>query len=174
MSNYTLTIQQILHEDINIFDSDYGINELHKARFEENFINYYMFSEIGFETCGRFIFELNSKLKLITPYYNKLYETVDLIKVDDILHNYDLKEESTREINGLNKFSDTPQGEISNLENYLTQANENTAIEKFTTNRVGNIGVQTASDILRGYREELINIDKMLIDELRNLFMMIY
>lgn len=129
-----------------------------------------------------------------------------------------------------NKFSDTPQGSIQNIENdsYLTNAtkisenrtqnseenetnllNGNTTddtttnmVHKTTTNSIGENGytddrndsnehskntLENYSELIKGkypgksymnmiqeFRETFLNIDKMVIDELSDLFMMIY
>lgn len=60
-----------------IFDEDY------RANFERNLIRYFYMREIGFETEGRFKFQLESWLLLNMPYFNKLFES-ELIKYDPL------------------------------------------------------------------------------------------
>lgn len=96
------------------------------------------------------------------------------------------------------KFSDTPQGSISSLENdtYLTSAtidetngtytntNENNStntIKHEATNLneyfeivQGNRGVFDNGTMLRHYRETLTNINKLLLMELEDLFMLLW
>lgn len=114
------------------------------------------------------------------------------------------------------KFSDTPQGSISNLDNYLTNATkedgtvtgtnsgttsgttsgtssdestgtssgtssgttEQTSQDSGTTShtltRRGNIGVQPLGTEVRNIRDAFINIDLMVINELKDLFIMVY
>lgn len=38
----------------------------------------------------------------------------------------------------------------------------------------GNIGITSASDLLKGWREVIIDIDKMIIDDLHDLFMLVF
>ena len=130
------------------------------------------------------------------------------------------------------KFSDTPQGEIANIENYLTdytetiksgsdnktlEASETNAGEhsetgtetgseestgthsetgsesasettsgtsevdttsegnmKYTLTRKGNIGVQPLGQEVKALREAFINVDMMIINELKDLFLQVY
>lgn len=92
MAQYTLTIQQIVNSNIEIFDFEYPLfNEEYKTRFEELFIDYFRFDEIGYETIGQFKHFLKVKLNLVMPYYNKIYETQKMEQ--RILDNYDVTEE---------------------------------------------------------------------------------
>lgn len=102
------------------------------------------------------------------------------------------------------KFSDTPQGDIGNLENYMTEAtqentstsengedtstgqatvtgsdssestSENTGTTSHTLERRGNIGVQPLGTEVKNIRDAFINIDLMVINELKDLFLMVY
>lgn len=110
------------------------------------------------------------------------------------------------------KFSNTPQGSISNLDNYLTEATVNhtdTGTEEsghsktdtedtvtiddkrtvvgsdsgehtsgykttYTLTRKGNIGVQPLGSEVRALRDAFLNIDLMIIDELKDLFLLVY
>lgn len=106
------------------------------------------------------------------------------------------------------KFSDTPQGSISNLDNYLTTATretentdtnsitqatgevtgtttntsvdstEQTSTDNGTTShtltRRGNIGVQPLGSEVQNIRDAFINIDLMVINELKDLFLQVY
>ena len=52
------------------FDYEFYDNDL-KAIFENKFMEYYYFDEIGFPTIQRFKHNLKSKLHMIMPYYKK-------------------------------------------------------------------------------------------------------
>jgi len=94
-------------------------------------------------------------------------------------------------------FSDTPQGRTTltgseHLTELTEEANNNTLVtnntatgtndttstdngdETFNKTMEGNIGVQTYDALLRGFRQTFINVDKMIIDELHDLFMQVY
>ena len=48
-----------------------------RAELNNKILNYYRFREIGFETVGRFLFELETALKEIMPKYNQLFYSAD-------------------------------------------------------------------------------------------------
>lgn len=91
-----------------------------------------------------------------------------------------------------NLYSDTPQGSLQNVENesYLTNAskdisnnetntksnytNKNTTTDNYIENIKGKSSGESFSDMLMKYRDALINIDLMVIDELNDLFMLIW
>lgn len=64
--------------------------ELNKA-----ILNYYKYREIGFETVGRFIDELEIALKEIMPYYNQLFYSAD--QDYNMIYNVDYVKTITRE-----------------------------------------------------------------------------
>lgn len=98
MGHYTLTLQQILQGGINLFDFDYPMfKEDFKPTFEKLFIEYFYLEEIAHETVGQFKHRLKTRLNVIMPYYNKLYESQELEQ--RILDNYDVTEEINRVIN---------------------------------------------------------------------------
>jgi len=102
------------------------------------------------------------------------------------------------------KFSDTPQGSISNLDSYMSEAtrentdtsesgsenstgtatvsgsdssessSENTGSSSHTLTRRGNIGVQPLGTEVKNIRDAFINIDLMVINELKDLFLQVY
>ena len=129
MAQYTLTLKQLMENNVPLFNFNYPIfNEEYRSILEDKFIRHFYFREIGFETIGRFLFELETKLNEIMPFYNKLYEST-LLEFDPLL-NYQVKEtyekvnvgntqgnansnttgsqnEKTNQL-----FSDTPQGRV--------------------------------------------------------------
>ena len=120
------------------------------------------------------------------------------------------------------KYSDTPQGEVDLIDNYLTDytktsksiarfgsvtdsettgedvnettsetgsetasatsetsgtsetETESTGNTTYTLKRYGNIGVQPLGQEIEAYRKALINVDLMVINELKDLFLMVY
>ena len=210
------------------FDYPSYYKDAEKLAFEKKIIDHYYFRQIGQETPQRFRHYLKCKLCEIMPYYIQRYESVALmeagIESGEIkpLENYSMIEEgttsdstnATRTGSGTTtmtgsgevtntkdatqKFSDTPQNNLANLDNYLTNAtviNENehsqsseskngtqseTNTEKSTGNgshtltRRGNIGVTTYAQMLEGYRQSFINVDLEIIEELNCLFLGVY
>ena len=99
MDNYTITLNKIIKGGVEIFDFDYPIfKEEYRETFEQLFIDYFYLEEIAHETIGQFKHRLKTKLNLVMPYYNKLYESQELEQ--RILDNYDVTEEINRIVNG--------------------------------------------------------------------------
>lgn len=60
---------KIFFEPVEIFDPQY------KSVLCQKILRHYYTSEIGFETAGLWVFEMNTKLQEIMPYYNMLYKS---------------------------------------------------------------------------------------------------
>lgn len=180
----TIELREVV-KDSDIFDrcDPFPIwSEDHRGELEKKIIEHYYFRQIGFETVGRFIFYLNVRLREIMPRYNQLYKTT-LYKYNPI-ENYSMVEEGTdkRESKGdsLSKYADTPSGPIEDLTDgkYLTNATHGTdkleGKEDHYFTRKGNIGVTTTQQMIEQERKIIIDLDTMIIDELKDLFLGVY
>ena len=139
-------------------------------------LNYYKYREIGFETFGRFLEELETALNEIMPYYNQLYFSTD--QDYDLLFNVDYTRDITREkqntgntettskatdqtsttsnVNNYSKNvnSQTPQGQLSitaqniNNVNYADNVtwNQNTGNDTATSNGTANTTASGSSE----------------------------
>lgn len=121
MSTYPLYVSTSQHE--------YNIPDIIPTREELNnkILNYYKYREIGFETVGRFLDELEISLNEIMPYYNQLFFSAD--QDYNIIYNVDYKRTIDRDREGNNTTqansnanstaysknvsSDTPQGDLN-------------------------------------------------------------
>ena len=172
-------------KDTDIFDrcDQFPIwDEAHRGELEKKIIEHYYFRQIGFETVGRFIFYLNTRLREIMPRYNKLYKTTQY-KYNPI-ENYNMvegsedKNENTSD--SLNKYSETPQSELSNLKEgrYLTNAthgeDKTTGKNEHSAFRHGNIGVTSTQQLIQQERDITIDLDLMIINDLSDLFIGVY
>ena len=234
MANFTMEIGEMMNNPlirgVFTFPYDFYGNEQEKAEFEKLFIQYYYFTEIGFETPERFKLKLQAKLNTIMPYYRQLAMTEwdKLRTVEQMMTSKSLTETTTHEqtITGDNETTtsantsasssgtDNSQGEMTSKEsrmadgvsmanlddNYLTgvsndtstttnsstqtatqnsnqsqKGNNNQSLKETTTfSSVGDIGIQTPAYAIAEWRKVLININQMIIDECRDLFMKIY
>ena len=204
MARYTIDLYTLLQDDnFKLFDFDYEFySDEAKDDFEQKFINRYMFDEIGFETVMRFKHFLKEKLNRIAPYYKQVYQTELRCLEDDIdfMLNKDLRETET--IKGTNTSNSKTKANSSTLnkESYLdngnasldltkgnmtgisssdgkgdtdsSQTGENEQVRTYLSQ--GNIGITSSAELLQKWRDVLINIDEMIIEECRDLFMMIY
>ena len=63
---YTVTLNQIIQNNVTIFDFDYPIfREEYRETFEQHFIDYFLDEEIAHETVAQFKLRLKSKVKKI-------------------------------------------------------------------------------------------------------------
>ena len=122
----------------------------------------------------------------IMPYYNQLYKawSVDFNPLydTDITTEHTLDNESTQTTTGksTDRFSDTPQGSLQNIENntYLSNATivdsnasgTSNSTDEYLEKITGKRGSMSYSKMLDEYRESLINIDSMIIVDLKDLF----
>lgn len=183
--------------DYPIFDENY------RSILNTNIIDYYYFREIGFETVAQFNHYLNNKMNIIMPYYNKIYiatlKEINPLNNYNLTEKYEKIYEGTgnnttndsSNSDSLNAFSDTPQGNVSNNEitelNYLSEATQNkanyknlstsnmknNAMENYIKNTSGTQGIPE-SEMIKKYVDSLLNVDKMVIDELSDLFMKVW
>lgn len=172
-------------------------DEKYRSQLNNKIIDHFYFREIGMETVGNFAWFLRRKMNEIMPYYNQLYESVDLVTepVNEIdvtyLEHIDAKSNntanSTTTTDDSNVYSDTPMDFIEDglsaikNGNYATNANydqgeSNTDSTANTNSEQDRLRTekghrQSQSDLLLKYRETFINIDMMIIEELETLFM---
>lgn len=175
-----------------------------KKKFEQKFIDRYRFNEIGFETVARFKHFLKTSLNEIAPYYKQLYESELRCNDIDFMLNKDYTETFIKNIDSLSKSTETQNSNYNDLTNEsnindgvsdveLTKGNltsvtgsentsnvngtgssENKQKESYTLTGQGNIGITSSAELLQKWREVMINIDQMILDDLKDLFMSIY
>lgn len=180
----TIELREVV-KDCDIFDrcDPFPIwSEDHRGELEKKIIEHYYFRQIGFETVGRFKFYLNVRLREIMPRMNKIYQTT-LYKYNPI-HNYDMEEgyKNKRKSDGesLGKYSETPQGPLTDLIDgkYLTNATHGTeksnGEEDYSGFKRGNIGVTSTQNLIEQERKITIDLDVMIIEELKDLFLGVY
>ena len=197
MAQYTIELRKIVSSR-DIFKSiEYDLynNEL-KPIFEDKFIKRFYFREIGVETVSRFLINLEQTLNEIMPYYKQLYDTT-LLEYD-ILNNNEVIEEITREILKADKSlvfgSNTSTG--MSFDTPITSTNSYRSKPSFINEDVNNIDTKNQSegnttenltrkfknnqsniskqDLIIKQRELIINIDKMILDDLEVLFMQVF
>lgn len=218
MNRYTIELHYI-EKDLGykLFDENFPFYEpTLREQFVKKFYDKYRYREIGAETIYRFKVMLNSRLNLIMPYYNQLYQTELEAKKINFMLNKDLKETFVREISGENnvestsssttsgesnstsegRFLDTPSSRITDeeLDGYITTAQKDKINGRTTANgsstntslgnnnqtettellSQGNIGVTSGGQLLEDWRKTIINIDVMILNDLKDLFFGLY
>ena len=204
MAKYTITIKSLIDNNFDFKMNNYPIfDENYRNTLNNNILYHYYENEIGFETAPLFRFYLNQKLNEIMPYYNELYKVQKKI-IDEnlLLNNVNLTERLTgsnttntsstsqSSNKGKNLFQDTPQGQISqtDIDNQTWATNltlnkndiedESSATgsgtNEYLKTIVGNNGGKFNIDVLNDIKNNLMNIDLMIINELNDLFMGIF
>lgn len=216
-SKLTLELRDVIAGGVDLWDFEYPsyYKDAQKKEFEKKVIDHYFFRQIGQETVGRFLHMFRSKVREIMPYYIDIYKTVEIMHgLENPFDNVDVLETFEQETtdsssgesssttsgsastggNTEHRFSNTPQGSIENLDNYLTEAardnsesssetsatsdgtssSESAGTVKHTLHRKGNQGVNTYAHDMIEFRTSIINVDMMVINELNELFLGIY
>ena len=203
----------------SIFNFDFPIfDEAYRSVLETKILKHYYTREIAFESVGLWQLKLDTRLNEIMPYYNQLYnsELLEFNPFHDVDYtfthegerndtghstdDYDSSVSSTGtgSSNAWDKFSDTPQGAVTGIQNdtYLTNARNATnsnsysdsktqsddrtndtrfnSLDEYVNTMVGKMGTTSYSELLNKFRDTFLNIDMMVIEELRDLFFNLY
>lgn len=202
LAKYTTTIKELMKNNFDFQLTSYPIfDESYRETLNKNILNHYYMCEIGFETAALFRFYLKQKMNEIMPYYNTLYINQKIL-ILDIKDNVNFEETLKRDVKnetsstsssnskGKNVFQDTPQGPIkdSDIDSYEYATNINlskndindnsngkgSSTEDYVKKIIGNNGNKYNLDILKDLKNNLMNIDLMIINDLKELFMQIY
>lgn len=125
-AKYTIVLKTLLDdpESKSLIDDALSTYPLHVAKNDPNFVtiplraeinkkllDHYKYREIGFETFGRFLDELEISMNEIMPFYNQLLNSEDIINgLEDIFGNLDVTESFEQETSG-SSSSDTSSSE---------------------------------------------------------------
>lgn len=212
MSRYPL--YQTDPNKINTYGTAYKVPT--REELNTKILNFYRFREIGQETFGRWLFELETALNEIMPKYNQLFYSAD--QDFNPIYNVDYKktimgsqnansnttstgndsttnEEFTKSVN-----SRTPQdllnigntgvdsvnyadnadwgkasGSTTGTNTTTGNASSNGSTSSIETTK-GNFGVISAQDLIIKYRETILNIEQLIINDprIQELFMLIF
>ena len=175
-----------------VFNFDWPIfDDAYRAGLEEKILRHYYTREIGEETVGLWKLRLEDRLNLVMPKYNQLYESAKLefnpfYDVDYTRQGTNSGEgtsSGTTNSTGNNMHSDTPQNGLESVLNgeYLTDADvsnsesssssQNSSSGEFQESIKGKMPGSSYSRLLKEYRQTFLNIDRMVVDELNDLFM---
>ena len=233
MGNYTLELGQMVRRGYELFDFDYPFYDpQHRDEFQEKFLLHFRYHEIGQESLQRFKYMLQDTLTMNHEKYLHYYKVK--LKADTLpwWDNKNNAIRSERELarttnsnstdnshdeghtssfsqdddisDSTNKYLDTPQGKITNLDDgYMTtgtkdhsedvstsnsdttsssdsssnstnNTNGNTK-EVYTRTEAGNVGSTTAGTIVSDWLSKAyINVDQMIMNDCEELFMQVY
>lgn len=177
-------------------------DEGHRETLNRKIINHFWNREMGQETISLFKLQLQRKLDEIMPLYNQHYE-ISAIKFNQLetvrvrnngklngssTSTGDSSAESASGAKSRAVAQEMPQTMLSGTGDYATNAQDNisdtTATSTSTENGASSqnsvsdnvtTGFQgNAALMLLQYRQSLVNVDMMIIEELQNLFMLIW
>ena len=195
--DYNLT-DYLTEEQISVIENN---NIWSKDKLAKKIVDHYYMREIGFETPALFKHYAKVTMQEIMEKYLPLIYSANINY--DPLVNVDYTETfnrsadstntgtSTSNSSGLTVNSDTPQKQINKADilsgkyasstganelNDSTNSNSSGETNEEYTKRVkGNSGVSaTAQKMVEQFRQNIIPIDKEIIDELKDLFMGLY
>lgn len=119
------------------------VKELIPTREELNqkLLNHYKYREIGFETVGRFLEELEIAMNEIMPYYNQLYKSVEIMSlIEDPFGNVDVTETFEQETTDNSSADSKTTASDSSSINSKTKALNSTMPQ-------GNISVEEMENV---------------------------
>ena len=120
MSTYTLYATD--PNKVNQYGTAYAVPT--RDELNSKILSYYRFREIGFETVGRFLFELETALKEIMPYYNQLFYSAD--QDFNPIYNVDYKKTLARnKTNSDQSASSTSSSSSDNSKSVSSQTPQN-------------------------------------------------
>ena len=143
------------------------------------------------------LYETELKSKNIEFLLNKDLKETFIREVEsdtESLSNFNNESNGKAKVETLSTTNDTPQNRIDDLDKYISSAskdkntsdtsssdngssisqNSNTAKEETTLISKGNIGTTSSAQLLRDWREVLINIDMMILEECEELFFKLF
>lgn len=168
------------------FDFDYPLaTGITNEEFECMILNHFMMRRIGYETVTAFKLALQVKLNEIMPMYNTLFESIKDWNLFTDGESYSRNKTDNRTTNaqstsnGTNtsdrRFSDTPQNQISDIQNgqYVTEYNYDQDTSSATgTNAVidNNTVIETGSKS----NANKVSLYSEFLKSKRNLYTMIF
>ena len=119
-----------------------------REQLNNKLLNHYKYREIGFETVGRFLDELEITMNEIMPFYNQMYKTVEtMFNIDDIFGNVNVTETFKEERSGTAKTTDSGSSTSSANDSSNTTSSVNSTSKTLESETPqGNIS-KTASQI---------------------------
>ena len=143
------------------------------------------------------LYETELKSKNIEFLLNKDLKETFIREVEsdtESLSNFNNESNGKTKVETLSTTNDTPQNRIDDLDKYISSAskdkntsdtsssdngssisqNSNSAKEETTLISKGNIGTTSSAQLLRDWRDVLINIDMMILEECEELFFKLF
>lgn len=198
MAQVTIELRHLLQmNDFNLFDFDYPISDpTWKEELERDIINYFYFHEIGSETPDRFKWQFKTRMLLIMPKYVKLYDALQGV---DTFATIQMVEESTDKTTSTgssttssntttqaddvrtdypdhaNIINDIPTEKTRSTTSNNTSTNNKNTAEADREGQLKRKGYQgEVTNLVQNYYKNMKTINMMIINELKDLFILVY
>lgn len=201
MAKYTLLLKTLIDNNYSLGLTDYPIfDENHRTELNEKIKDHFMMYQIGYETPQLFVFALNRRMREIMPKYNEMYKTLTFTY--DVEHNVNMTETFTHSVNNTNNatttVADNSNNYVSALPNqkitkedidsgsFLSEADVSTGnttntsngggtqTETYSKTQLGRTPSFTFGTELQMYRDNILNVDMDIINELEDLFISLW
>lgn len=188
MAKVTIELRNLLAvQNFDLFDFTYPIEDITwKEQLEADIIDYFYFHEIGQETVDRFKHVFASRFRLIMPYYNEMFKTKMMVLDPLLSHKLEETMEDASSINSTvtgnsdNIFTEYPE-HTTMVNNIPSNKSEGNSTQSQGTNSARDYkkviqGLQGGdpNKLLGEFRKNIININQMIINDLKHCFIMIY
>ena len=128
-----------------------------RESLNQKLLNHYKYREIGFETVGRFLEELEIAMNEIMPLYNQRFNTVEIMAlIDDPFGNVDVTETFRETRTGNEKTNASGSG--TDKSNTTTSANDETTIESQSNSDSKNVKSGTPQNALSITAEQIDSV----------------
>lgn len=129
-----------------------------REQLNTKLLNHYRYREIGFETFGRFIEELEYTMCEIMPRYNELFKTVEIMaELPSPFDNVDVVETFEQTSTGTTSASGTSSGSSSGSTSETASTSDESITEQ--TNNVKTIDTDTPASVLNIGTKEIDSVD---------------
>ena len=161
MTQYTLTLKEIIDNGYNIFDFDYTLYDGgDKTALENEIKDFYYLREMGAETVDRFLFYFRVTFLKNLKMYNVKMEAYTTTNIE-ILNNM------RTHASNKNIFNDTPDNKLTELVDYATNITEN---EASADGKINAADIELLNKFVDGYK----NLTGEFINSLNDCFMQIF
>lgn len=196
MAQVTIELRNLLKTDFELFDFTYPISDpAWKTELEKAIIDYYSFEEIGQETPDRFKHVFKTRFLSIIPHYDRLYQLNQQALLDGLI-NSKMTEIIEGELvnSGEDNSNSSATQDVVNTEypqhtSIVDDIPSGRSVNTGTSSAIVNFGkveTKTHEKIISGYsgttsvelvtkyKNNLLRINGMIINELKTCFILVY
>ena len=118
-----------------------------REELNKRLLNHYKYREIGFETVGRFLDELQITMEEIMPYYNELYASVEIMaELENPFDNVDIIEKYDEKTTGT--ATNEGSSEVTTQSHNATQSEDSSETNATVGNTAKSVNSATPQGVL--------------------------